>query len=306
MTAAAARPRARDGRGRGGLLDRRLPGCRRRAGDVRRPAACARRAARARPDAHRSRWRRAHHRCRPLEPAATRRHPRTGRRWCCCASRAVPPRPRPPNSAACCPTARWWSRCKTASPTQRWRRPHALRLTVRPGMVPFNVVELGPGRYHRGTSGTLAAQDHPALRAWQPVFAAAGVPLDVARRPGAAAVGQAAAQPEQPGQCAVGPAAARAAAAARPPRLHGGTDRRGIAGVASRRHRTGQADAAAAGRVARPPCGCRRRSFGCSRFACCASTPRRAPAWPTTWRAAAAPRSTRCAARWCGWPRRTA
>ncbi len=54
---------------------------------------------------------------------------------------------------------------------------HALRLTVRPGMVPFNVAELGPGRYHRGTSGTLAAQDHPALRAWQPVFAAAGVPL---------------------------------------------------------------------------------------------------------------------------------
>ena len=54
---------------------------------------------------------------------------------------------------------------------------HALRLTVRPGMVPFNVVELGPGRYHRATSGTLAAQDHPALRAWQPVFEAAGVPL---------------------------------------------------------------------------------------------------------------------------------
>ena len=54
---------------------------------------------------------------------------------------------------------------------------HALRLTVRPGMVPFNVAELGPGRYHRGTSGTLAAQDHPALRAWQPVFDAAGVPL---------------------------------------------------------------------------------------------------------------------------------
>jgi len=54
---------------------------------------------------------------------------------------------------------------------------HALRLTVRPGMVPFNVAELGPGRYHRGTSGTLAAQDHPALRAWQATFEAAGVPL---------------------------------------------------------------------------------------------------------------------------------
>ncbi|HEU5297066.1 MAG TPA: 2-dehydropantoate 2-reductase [Burkholderiaceae bacterium] len=54
-------------------------------------------------------------------------------------------------------------------------------LTVLPGMVPFNVVELGPGRYHRGTSGVLAAQDHAALRAWQPTFAAAGVPIELHR-----------------------------------------------------------------------------------------------------------------------------
>ena len=58
-------------------------------------------------------------------------------------------------------------------------RAHAPRLTVLPGMVAFNVVELGPGRYHRGTSGALAAQDHAALRAWQPVFAAAGAPLEL-------------------------------------------------------------------------------------------------------------------------------
>lgn len=45
------------------------------------------------------------------------------------------------------------------------------------GMVPFNIAELGPGHFHRGTAGVLAAQDHPALRAWQPVFAAAGLPL---------------------------------------------------------------------------------------------------------------------------------
>lgn len=50
-------------------------------------------------------------------------------------------------------------------------------LTVLAGMVPFNVAELGPGRYHRGTSGQLAVQDHPAIRGWQPVFAAAGLPL---------------------------------------------------------------------------------------------------------------------------------
>lgn len=56
-------------------------------------------------------------------------------------------------------------------------RAHAPRLAVLAGMVAFNVVELGPGRYHRATSGTLAAQAHPVLQAWQPVFAAAGVPL---------------------------------------------------------------------------------------------------------------------------------
>lgn len=46
-----------------------------------------------------------------------------------------------------------------------------------PGMVPFNVAEIGPGHFHRGTAGQLAAQDNPALRDWQPLFAAAGVPL---------------------------------------------------------------------------------------------------------------------------------
>ncbi|MDP3084520.1 MAG: 2-dehydropantoate 2-reductase [Rubrivivax sp.] len=52
-------------------------------------------------------------------------------------------------------------------------------LTVLPGMVAFNVAELGPGHYHRGSSGELAAQDHPALRDWQPLFAAAGLPLQL-------------------------------------------------------------------------------------------------------------------------------
>lgn len=48
-----------------------------------------------------------------------------------------------------------------------------------PGMVPFNIAELAPGHLHRGTAGRLAAQDHPALRAWQPAFAAAGLPLQL-------------------------------------------------------------------------------------------------------------------------------
>jgi 2-dehydropantoate 2-reductase len=55
----------------------------------------------------------------------------------------------------------------------------ATSLTVRAGMVPFNVAELAPGHYHRGTSGVLAAQDHALLRDWQPRFAAAGVPLQL-------------------------------------------------------------------------------------------------------------------------------
>ena len=52
-------------------------------------------------------------------------------------------------------------------------------LDVLPAMVPYNVAELGPGAFHRGTPGRLAAQDHPSLHAWLPVFARAGVPLDL-------------------------------------------------------------------------------------------------------------------------------
>lgn len=52
-------------------------------------------------------------------------------------------------------------------------------LRVRPGMVPFNVAELAPGLYHRGTEGRLAAQDDPALRPWLPAFTAAGVPIEL-------------------------------------------------------------------------------------------------------------------------------
>ena len=53
----------------------------------------------------------------------------------------------------------------------------APRLALLPGMVPYNVAELGPGHLHRGSEGCLAAQDHPALRPWLPALAAAGLPL---------------------------------------------------------------------------------------------------------------------------------
>lgn len=55
----------------------------------------------------------------------------------------------------------------------------APQLQLLPGLVPFNVAELAPGHLHRGTSGELAAQDHPVLRRWQPLFGAAGVPLQL-------------------------------------------------------------------------------------------------------------------------------
>lgn len=52
-------------------------------------------------------------------------------------------------------------------------------LTILPGMVPFNVAELAPGHYHRGSSGQLAAQDDPALRPWLAAFDRAALPLQL-------------------------------------------------------------------------------------------------------------------------------
>ncbi|HLL17860.1 MAG TPA: 2-dehydropantoate 2-reductase [Rubrivivax sp.] len=45
------------------------------------------------------------------------------------------------------------------------------------GMVPFNIAELGPGHFHRGTGGRLAAQSHAALQPYLALFTAAGLPL---------------------------------------------------------------------------------------------------------------------------------
>jgi len=50
-------------------------------------------------------------------------------------------------------------------------------LRLLPGMVPYNVAEIAPGHFYRGTGGKLAAQDDAALRTWQPHFDRAGVPL---------------------------------------------------------------------------------------------------------------------------------
>ena len=53
----------------------------------------------------------------------------------------------------------------------------SLRLLA--GMVPYNIAELAPGHYHRGTTGDLAAQDDAALRERRADFARAGLPLQL-------------------------------------------------------------------------------------------------------------------------------
>lgn len=61
---------------------------------------------------------------------------------------------------------------RAAVPQLRW---HA-------GMVPFNIAELGPGHYHRGTGGALAAQGsaaNAALAAWQTALARVGMRLQL-------------------------------------------------------------------------------------------------------------------------------
>jgi len=52
-------------------------------------------------------------------------------------------------------------------------------LHVLAGMVPYNVAEIAPGAFHRGTLGRLAAQDDAAVRPWLGVFERAGVPIDL-------------------------------------------------------------------------------------------------------------------------------
>jgi len=62
------------------------------------------------------------------------------------------------------------------------RNANALRaklpdVTVLAGMVGFNVVYFGEGRFHCGTDGGLEVQDDPALDAHAAAFAQAGLPL---------------------------------------------------------------------------------------------------------------------------------
>ncbi|TFW09422.1 2-dehydropantoate 2-reductase [Oxalobacteraceae bacterium OM1] len=49
--------------------------------------------------------------------------------------------------------------------------------TIVGGMVPFNVVQMEGGRFHRGTEGDLMTEATPALGPWHAAFAAAHLPL---------------------------------------------------------------------------------------------------------------------------------
>jgi 2-dehydropantoate 2-reductase len=53
------------------------------------------------------------------------------------------------------------------------------RQTIVAGMVPFNVLQHSPGMLHQGSGGELMASDHPALQAYLPLFARAGLPLQL-------------------------------------------------------------------------------------------------------------------------------
>jgi 2-dehydropantoate 2-reductase len=55
---------------------------------------------------------------------------------------------------------------------------YAPKLKILPGMVPFNVAEVGLGAFHRGTAGRIAIQRDRVLRPWLAVFQRAGVALD--------------------------------------------------------------------------------------------------------------------------------
>src|SRR5690606_19407628 len=52
-------------------------------------------------------------------------------------------------------------------------------LRVLTGMVPFNVLQRGDGRFHQGTAGRLAVARDPAITPYAPLFHAAGLPLEL-------------------------------------------------------------------------------------------------------------------------------
>lgn len=58
-------------------------------------------------------------------------------------------------------------------------RRHAPGLDVVAGMVPFNIIELGPGRFHQATRGMLWAQAGAGAEQIAPVLTDSGMPLNI-------------------------------------------------------------------------------------------------------------------------------
>ena len=52
----------------------------------------------------------------------------------------------------------------------------AARLRFLSGMVPYNVAEIGPGHFLRGSGGALALEEDDVTTAWLPTLAEAGLP----------------------------------------------------------------------------------------------------------------------------------
>jgi 2-dehydropantoate 2-reductase len=52
----------------------------------------------------------------------------------------------------------------------------AARLRFLSAMVPYNVAEIGPGQFLRGSGGTLALEEDDVTTAWLPTLAEAGLP----------------------------------------------------------------------------------------------------------------------------------
>ena len=97
------------------------------------------------------------------------------------------------------------------------------------GMVPFNVIALGEGRFHRATSGDIVIEQDEARTAEQ--LSVPGLTMRPDRQHHRRAMGQAAGQSQQRAQRAGGPAATPAARTAVVSAIAGGPDGGGLAAI---------------------------------------------------------------------------
>ena len=126
------------------------------------------------------------------------------------------------------------------------------------GMVPFNVIALGEGRFHRATSGDIVIEQDEARTAEK--LSVPGLKMRADRQHRRRAMGQAAAQSQQRAQCAGRPAAAPATGATAMAAIVRRPDGGGPGGDPRRGHQAGLADADPVAAGCRRCCACRTRS----------------------------------------------